>query len=98
MPSHRVPVSPPGTLESGDIGGAANAGVRGAIGRYFVIPARTTMTTTMATLALADILVSDEEEDGGVVIGRKRAHSAAGATGSDGPTAAAGDRVRGRRG
>jgi hypothetical protein len=73
--------------------------VRSAIGRYFVIPAGT-MTAAAATPARGDFPVSDEEEDGGVVIGRKRAHSAAGATGSDGrtPTAVAGDRVRERRG
>ena len=97
MPSQRITVSPPGALEGGGIGSTANVAVRRAIGRYFVIPARTTMTTTPSP---ADFLVSDEEEDGTVVIGRKRAHSAAGATGSDGSTAtvAAGDRWRERRG
>lgn len=79
MPSHRIPVSPPGVLEGGGIGGTENAAVRRAIGRYFVIPARTTSASpTTAVLALADLLVSDVEEDGGVVIGRKRAHSTAG--------------------
>jgi hypothetical protein len=101
MPSHRITVSSPGALEGGGIGGAANAEVRRAIGRYFVIPARTTTTTAAtATPPPADVLVSDEEEDGRVVIGRKRTHSAAGATGSDRSTAtaAAGDRWRERRG
>lgn len=98
MPSHRITVSPPGALEGGDIGGAADPTVRRAIGRYFVIPAR--MTTTTANPAPADVLISDEEEDGRVVIGRKRAHSAAGATASNrsSATAAAGDRWRERRG
>jgi hypothetical protein len=96
MPSHRITVSPPGAVEGGGIGSAANVAARRAIGRYFVIPART-MTRTLSP---ADFLVSDEEEDGTVVIGRKRAHSAAGATGSDGSaaTVAAGDRWRERRG
>lgn len=103
MPSHRITVSLPGALEGEGIGGTSNAAVRRAIGRYFVIPARTSMTTTTATTAApapADVLVSDEEEDGRVVIGRKRAHSAAGTTGSDGSsaTATAGDRWRERRG
>jgi hypothetical protein len=102
MPSHRITVSPPGALEGGGIGGTANAAVRCAIGRYFVIPARTSTTTTATTAAPApaDVLVSDEEEDGRVVIGRKRAHSAAGATGSDrsSATATVGDRWRERRG
>jgi hypothetical protein len=101
MPSHRITVSPPGALEAGGTGcaaNAANAAVRRAIGRYFVIPTRTTVTT--GTPAPADVLTSDKEKDGGVVIGRKRAHSAAGATGSDGSaaTAAAKDRWRERRG
>ena len=99
MPSHRITVSPPGALEGGGIGGAANAAVRSAIGRYFVIPAR---TTTTATPAAADVPVSNGEEDGRVLIGRKRAHSAVGATttGSDrsAAPAAAGDRWRERRG
>jgi hypothetical protein len=95
MPSHRITV--PGALEGGGIGGAANAAVRRAIGRYFVIPAR---TATTATPSPADVLISDGEEDGRVVIGRKRTHSAAGTTGSDRSTttAAAGDRWRERRG
>lgn len=97
MPSHRITVSPPGALEGGGIGGAADAAVRRSIGRYFVIPAR---TTTTATPAPAHIPVGDEEADGGVIIGRKRAHSTAGATGSNGSsaTAAGGDRWRERRG
>ncbi|KAF8492569.1 hypothetical protein F5888DRAFT_891332 [Russula emetica] len=100
MPSHRITVSPPGALDGGGIGGAANVAVCRAIGRYFVIPARTTATATTATPAPPDVLVSNEEEDGRVVIGRKRAHSAAGATGSDrsASTAAARDRWRERRG
>lgn len=93
MPSHRITVSPPGALEGEGIGGAANAAVRRVIGQYFVIPSRATTTTSPA-------LVSDEEDAGRVVIGRKRAHSAVGATGSDGSagTATAGDRWRERRG
>jgi hypothetical protein len=84
MPSHRITVSPTGALEGGSIGGAENAAVRHAIGRYFVIPAAGTMATTMAAPAPVDVLVPPgEEEDGTVVIGRKRAHSVAGATGSD---------------
>jgi hypothetical protein len=96
---------------AGGIGGAVNAAVRSAIGRYFVIPPRTTTTTTTATATVAaatadpvDALASDEEGDGDerVVIGCKRAHSAmsgaeAAATGSD-RSAAAGDRWRERRG
>lgn len=101
MPSHRINVSLPEVLEGGGIG-TANAAVRRAIGRYFVIPAKstTTMTTTTATPAPADVPVSDGEEDGRVVIGRKRAHSATGIAGSDGSatTATAGDRWRERRG
>ena len=103
MPSHRITISRLGALEGGDVEGAANATVRRAIGRYFIIPARTTTTTTTAaaTPAPADVLASDEEEDGRVVIGRKRAHSAVEATGSPdrcSATAAAGDRWRERRG
>jgi len=100
MPSHRITVSPPGALEGGGIGDAANSALRPTIGRYFVIPARTMTATATATPALVDVLVCDEEEDGRVVIGRKRAHSAAGATGSDrsSATGGAGDRWRERRG
>ena len=102
MPSHRITISRLGALEGGDVGGPADATVRRAIGRYFIIPARTTTTTTAAaTPAPVDVLVSDEEEDGRVVIGRKRAHSAVEATGSPdrcSATAAAGDRWRERRG
>ena len=120
MPSHRITVSTPtpGALEGGGggdgggggIGGAANAAVRRAIGQYFVIPSRTTTTavaaaTTMATPVPADVLVSDEGEDGEggvVIIGRKRTHLAAGLTGSsDGSataTTAARDRWGERRG
>ena len=100
MPSHRITISRLGALEGGDVEGAANATVRRAIGRYFIIPARTT-TTAAVTPAPVDVLVSDEEEDGRVVIGRKRAHSAVEATGSPdrcSATAAAGDRWRERRG
>ena len=104
MPSHRITVSPPRAVEGRGIGGGVNAAVCRAIGRYFVIPDRMTMTTTtiatMATPAPADVLVSDEEENGSVVIGRKRAHSTTGATGSDrsAPTAAVRDRWKERRG
>lgn len=101
MPSHRITVSLPEVLERGGIGGTANAAVRRAIGRYFIIPAKsTTATATTANPAPADALVSDGEEDGRVVIGRKRAHSATGVTRSDGSatTPTAGDRWRERRG
>ena|SRR5258708_2384106 len=109
MPSHRIPVSPPGTFDGGGIGGAANPAVRRAIGRYFIVPSRTaaaTAATTTAT-ASADVLVSDVGGDERVVIGRKRSHSAgsgpsvpAATTSSDRrvATATAGDRWRERRG
>jgi hypothetical protein len=81
----------------GGIGSAANDAVRRAIGRYFVIPRTTTTTTAAATAEPVDILVSDEEGEGGVVIGRKRAHSVSGQDMSDG-SAAAGDGWGERRG
>lgn len=92
----------PGVLGGGGVGvgGVASAAVRRAIGRYFVIPPRTTSTTVtaMADAVPADVLGSDGEGDGEVVIGRKRAHAAmsgAAATASDGGAA---DRWRERRG
>ncbi|KAH9976485.1 hypothetical protein BJV74DRAFT_862093 [Russula compacta] len=98
------------TLLEGGIGSAANAAVRSAIGRYFVIPHMTSTTTTTATTMTAptDILVSagegEREGEGPVVIGRKRTHSVSGAAtsnangGSTDAAAAAGDRWRERRG
>ncbi|KAF8462071.1 hypothetical protein DFH94DRAFT_699894 [Russula ochroleuca] len=104
MPSHRVSVplptmtapAPQGVLEGG---GIANAAVRRAIGRYFVIPPG--MTTATAASAPDDVLESDEDARAGgrVVTGRKRAHSAMSgeATASNGSTSG-GDRWRERRG
>ena len=115
MPSHRVsvplPTMTPTTTsslsgESLGGGGIANAAVRRAIGRYFVIPPKT-MTTATATAAAnappADVLVSaDGDGDGGVAIGRKRAYSAMSGEGagaaSNGSSTSAGDRWRERRG
>ncbi|KAH9957108.1 hypothetical protein BC827DRAFT_1157424 [Russula dissimulans] len=90
----RPPV--PTMVLEGGIGSAANAAVRRAIGRYFIIPHTTRTTTTAAATAPADVLVSDEGE-GRVVIGRKRAHSIPGTAALDG-SGEAGDRWRERRG
>jgi hypothetical protein len=85
-------------------GGTANAAVRRVIGRYFVIPPRTTAmmmtptTTAMADAAPADVLGSDEEGDGKVVIGRKRAHSAMSGAAAAASNGRGSDRWRERRG
>jgi hypothetical protein len=108
MPTHRVSVPLPTVTPSAvpplsgafEGGGIANAAVRRAIGRYFVIPPKT------AASAPADVLVSDTggDGDGKAVIGRKRAYSAmlgeaATAAASNGSSStSAGDRWRERRG
>ena len=96
----------PGVLGGGGVGGGgvASAAVRRAIGRYFVIPPRTTLTATTTTVTAmadavpADVLGSDGEGDGEVVIGRKRAHAAMSGTAAAASDGGAADRWRERRG
>lgn len=58
----------------------------------------TTTTTAMADVAPVDVLGSDEEGDGKVVIGRKRAHSAMSGAAAAASNGRGGDRWRERRG
>jgi len=97
------------TIPEGGIAGGANAAVRQAIGRYFVIPttmAATSATTTPVVAAsssnaggTADILVGDGAGEGGSMVGRKRSHSNSGVA-AEVPLnqSSAGDRWRERRG
>jgi hypothetical protein len=91
-------------MPEGGIAGAANAAVRRAIGRYFVIPSATavaTSTTASASNAgdTAGILVGDEAGDGRSMVGRKRSHSSSGVA-AEAPLnrSSGGDRWRERRG
>ncbi|KAH9025522.1 hypothetical protein EDB85DRAFT_2092808 [Lactarius pseudohatsudake] len=103
-PDHpRIP-----TMPEGGIAGSANAAVRRAIGRYFVIPRISTADTSTTPVVAAspssangtaEIPVVDGTGDGRVVVGRKRSHSNSGLA-APAPLSgnSAGNRWRERRG
>ncbi|KAH9053652.1 hypothetical protein EDB87DRAFT_1650544 [Lactarius vividus] len=90
------------TMPEGGIAGGANAAVRRAIGRYFVIPRTDTSTTPVGATSpsgTAELPVGDGTGDGRIVVGRKRSHSNSGMAGPAPLSGnSAGNRWRERRG
>src|SRR6266702_4396238 len=86
------------TMPEGGIAGGANAAVRRAIGRYFVIPRTTTAVANAGDPA--NVLVGDGAAgDGRTGTGRKRSHSSSGVAAAAALSgSSAGNRWRERRG